>query len=156
MGRELRMVPKDWIHPIDAGDKHVPLHDGNGYRHTAATWLQDCIDWSNGMREERTKDVEEKFFWDYDGGPPMKQEHMLVDVPIEQRTHYMLYETTSEGTPCNNCPAFETLEALCAWAEMHASTFADYKASKEEWMRMLSDGFVSHTKDMGGIKMVFV
>lgn len=53
---------------------------------------------------------------------------------------YQLWETTSEGSPVS--PVFETLEDLCEWCEDNATTFADMKASKEEWMEMLNDDFV--------------
>lgn len=53
-----------------------------------------------------------------------------------------LWSNTGEGMPIS--PVFETLEKLCEWAEINATTFASYKATKEEWFKMLSDGFVSH------------
>lgn len=55
---------------------------------------------------------------------------------------FQLWETTSEGSPTS--PVFETLEKLCEWCEENATTFADFKVSKEEWVNMLSDGNVSH------------
>jgi hypothetical protein len=55
---------------------------------------------------------------------------------------YQLWETTSEGSP--QSPVFETLDALCAWCEKNATTFADHKATAEEWREMLDDGFVHH------------
>jgi len=55
---------------------------------------------------------------------------------------YQLWKTTSEGSPAS--PVFETLEALCEWAEVNATTFASCKATKEQWMEMLDEGFVSH------------
>lgn len=53
---------------------------------------------------------------------------------------YQLWETTSEGSPVS--PVFESLDALCEWAAEHATTFADCKATAEEWKKMLDDGFV--------------
>jgi hypothetical protein len=55
---------------------------------------------------------------------------------------YQLWETTSEGSPVS--PVFETLDALCAYAETHCSTFGSFKTSAAEWKRMLDDGFVHH------------
>jgi hypothetical protein len=55
----------------------------------------------------------------------------------------MLYETTSEGTPCFDCPVFATLDELCAWAEVHATTFADFKTTKERWREMLETDTVA-------------
>lgn len=55
---------------------------------------------------------------------------------------YQLWETTSEGSP--QSPVFKTLEELCEWCEENATTFAHFKASKEEWINMLNDDFVHH------------
>ena len=55
---------------------------------------------------------------------------------------YQLWETTSEGSPSS--PVFETLDALCEWCEDNATTFGSSKTSKENWKKMLDDGFVSH------------
>lgn len=55
---------------------------------------------------------------------------------------FQLWETTSEGSP--DSPVFETMEALCKWAEANATTFAHHRATKEQWMQMLSDEFVYH------------
>ena len=55
---------------------------------------------------------------------------------------YQLWETTSEGSP--NSPVFKTLEELCEWCETNTNTFARFKATKEQWMQMLSDDFVCH------------
>lgn len=55
---------------------------------------------------------------------------------------YQLWETTSEGSPVS--PVFATLDELCTWAEENATTFASFRATKEQWKQMLSDGFVCH------------
>ena len=39
---------------------------------------------------------------------------------------------------------FKTLDELCAWAETHASTFGDSKATAAQWKKMLGDGLVYH------------
>lgn len=57
---------------------------------------------------------------------------------------YQLWETTSEGSPTS--PVFDTLDELCAWAADNATTFGSFRASKEEWKRMLDVGFVQHTE----------
>lgn len=53
---------------------------------------------------------------------------------------YQLWETTTEGSP--QSPVFRTLDELCGWCAENATTFSSYKQSKEEWRRMLDDGFV--------------
>ena len=55
---------------------------------------------------------------------------------------YQLWNTTSEGSPIS--PVFETLDKLCEWCEVNATTFGKFKATKEEWKEMLQDGLVYH------------
>jgi hypothetical protein len=63
---------------------------------------------------------------------------------------YQLWETTSEGSPIS--PVFSTFEELCEWCADNASTFASFKATKEEWMKMLDDSFVYHQE--GNVIMI--
>lgn len=55
---------------------------------------------------------------------------------------FQLWSTTTAGHPLG--PVFETLEALCAWAAEHATTFGYKKATAAEWLAMLKDDFVHH------------
>jgi hypothetical protein len=55
---------------------------------------------------------------------------------------FQLWGTTGEGSP--QSPVFETFEQLCEWCAKNASTFASYKATKEEWMEMLGSDNVHH------------
>jgi hypothetical protein len=55
---------------------------------------------------------------------------------------FQLWETTSEGSP--QSPVFASLDELCGWCAVNATTFGSFKASAEEWRAMLDDGFVSH------------
>ena len=50
---------------------------------------------------------------------------------------YQLWETTTEGSPVS--PVFKTIDELSEWCEEHATTFADFKATKEEWKRMFKN-----------------
>jgi hypothetical protein len=79
VGREVRMVPRDWIHPKDRDGKPIPLLDVFEYN-------QDEIDegvndgWLNRYMPNYGLDVMPKF-------------------PEGSCTHYQMYETCSEGTP---------------------------------------------------------
>jgi hypothetical protein len=53
---------------------------------------------------------------------------------------YQLWEDCSEGSPVS--PVFASLDELCTWAAVHATTFADFKATREEWRKMLDGGIV--------------
>jgi hypothetical protein len=55
---------------------------------------------------------------------------------------FQLWEDVSEGSPIS--PVFATLDELCAWTADHATTFASFKATKEEWREMLDDDCVHH------------
>ena len=55
--------------------------------------------------------------------------------PDAERTHFMMYENTSEGTPIS--PAFETPEELARWlADTNASAFGNSGASYEAWLNI--------------------
>ena len=56
---------------------------------------------------------------------------------------YQLWGTTSEGEP--RSPVFETLDELCEWCAENDTVFADIKATRDEWKKMLGSDFV-HAK----------
>lgn len=55
---------------------------------------------------------------------------------------YQLWQNVSEGSP--QSPVFKTLDELSEWCSINATTFADFKASKDEWKAMLSNDNVHH------------
>ena len=143
MGREIRKVPPGWQHPPSdgtRGGRYKPLHYGAGGRFEtrARAWLAGCAKWEAGERPDYAGDDAPLFYWDWEGAPPSQEDYMLVGVPDSECTHFMLYESTTEGTP--QSPAFATLEEVAEYAAEHATTFASFKATKEEWLRMLSPG----------------
>lgn len=125
MSRQVRMVAKDWEHPKDRYGVHIPLDEG--YASDAdefmakanAEGLQSAIDWF---------------------GQAPDQEKYMPDWPEDERTHLMMYETTSEGTPIS--PAFETPEELARWlADNGASAFGNDTATYEQWLRVCRGGY---------------
>lgn len=58
---------------------------------------------------------------------------------------FQLWSTTTEGHPMT--PVFRTLDALCAHAAAHVTTFGEAKTSAAEWARMLGAGLVVHRED---------
>lgn len=132
MGREVRNVPADWKHPKNASGFFVPLFDG---------WAKRCADkaaWEDGSHPNRP--MFRDLTWEEFAGD-RKPEQYMPDWPEDQRTHFQLYETTTEGTPVS--PVFATMEALIDYAAEHCTVFADMKTSREEWGRMLGAGFVA-------------
>ena len=144
MGREVRRVPADWQHPKyteenapfeRAVGRYIPMFDG-GYAEAAAEFLEKAN--SEGLEEAL----------DYFGSAPKREEYM-PDWPEAERTHFVMYEDTSEGTPIS--PAFETPEALARWlADTGASAFADQTASYEAWLRIANGGFAPSAIMIGG------
>lgn len=55
---------------------------------------------------------------------------------------YQMWETTSEGSPSS--PVFATMDELCVWCAEFATTFGSFKATAEEWRKMLDADFVYH------------
>ena len=119
MGREIRRVPADWEHPVREGTKRlIPLYDG---------YTQDLKDFADKIESDGLV-----YALDYFGGGPLKDDYM-PDWPKEERTHYMMYETCSEGTPIS--PAFLTPEELARWlADTGASSFGGMTSTYEEWL----------------------
>ena len=126
MGREVRMVPKDWQHPKDERGRYKPLH-GRSY----------AIDAEEFMEKAKTEGLQEAIDW---FGQAPDQNDYMPDWPAEERTHYMMYEDTSEGTPIS--PAFATPEELARWlADNGASSFGGETATYEQWLRVARGGW---------------
>ncbi len=114
MGREVRRVPSDWAHPRRPDGGYIPLYGG-----------------SYKIAVEDAKKYEEDLP-DYDDYMP--------DWRDEERTHYQMYEDTSEGTPIS--PVLESPEVLARWlVDNEASAFAGQTASYESWLRVANGGF---------------
>jgi len=168
MGREVRMVPADWQHPKYPADHHedykrgryVPLHEGGGYAERAAEWDEEWAQWQAGL--VRSYGGEEKWraktpdemgvrYTEYAGERPSPDDYM-PNWPAEQRTHFMMYEDTSEGTP--KSPAFETPEELARWlADTGASSFGHSTATYEQWLPICKGGWAPSAVVSGGVMM---
>jgi len=119
MGREVRMVPPDWQHPKDEQGNYIPM-----FKHFP--YCEEEID--EGLCEG----------W-LNGDPPHYNVDVMPDWDDTERTHYMMYENTSEGTPIS--PALATKEELARWlADNGASAFAKETATYEQWLAMIGDG----------------
>lgn len=55
---------------------------------------------------------------------------------------FQLWETTSEGSPVS--PVFATIEELCEWCAVNATTFGRDRATAEQWRKMLDEDFICH------------
>lgn len=129
MGREVRKVPPNWQHPKDDrdGSWYRPLFDGSDYQTRVASWNKAVAE--RGLQGAI----------DYEVNPPDANDFMPV-WPDSERTHYMMYETTTEGTPIS--PAFSTPEELARWlTESNASANGYEGASYESWLRVCKGGY---------------
>jgi hypothetical protein len=146
MGREVRRVPADWAHPKKADGEYEPLHDGLNRR--LADWDRDNAKWEEGFEEDfsttpfgwkpRAPERAAMTFEEWDGPRP-KAEHYMPDWPEAERTHWQMYESTSEGTPIS--PVCASPEELAHWlADNGASAFADMTATYEQWLATIQSG----------------
>lgn len=140
MGREVRRVPLDWQHPDGCS-----LFDG--YNAAVAEWDEGKIQWDKGFVQDYSTfpvvswkpldgvDTECRSFEEWHGERP-KQEDYMPDWSAEERTHYQMYETTSEGSPIS--PVKASPEELARWlADNNASAFAGMTCTYEQWLNMI-------------------
>ena len=156
MGRVVRMVPADWQHPRDEEGRYRPLL-GGAWSVEHADWLEARTQWENGFREkyfgegERwvAKDADHTgTYTEYSGGIPNPDDYM-PEWSDAERTHLMMYEDTSEGTPIS--PAFETPGELARWlADNNASAFGSSGASYEQWLATVKAGWAPSAVATGG------
>ena len=136
MGREVRRVPADWQHPKNEFDRYNPLYPGERYQANATGFMEKAN--AEGLQEAI----------DWYGQAPDQNDYM-PNWPASERTHYMMYEDTSEGTPIS--PAFATPEELARWlADTGASSFGKDTASYEGWLRVAKGGWAPSAVSIGG------
>lgn len=148
MGREVRRVPADWQHPKEWNEyrqrfEYRPMHDSSSFEDADSEWMEGWRNWQRGLQDDGKTpiDAEDRgrcYTW-YAGPRPSPDDYM-PDWPAEQRTHFMMYEDMSEGTPIS--PAFETPEELARWlADNGASSFGNSTATYEQWLSVARGGW---------------
>jgi hypothetical protein len=148
MGRILRKVPANWEHPKNDNGSYKPMFD-KFYGDALNEWIENNKKWENGTHEDLIKNPKLKdeypFYAMWNGNPPDVEYYHTKKYNEEELTHIQLYQTTSEGTPISPVFKANELDKLCEYAAENCTTFASFKASKEEWYRILSDDFVHTT-----------
>ena len=165
MGREVRMVPKDWNHPRYTSNDEIthdrpyligryqPLFerpvDDDTLEKEIAEWDKNNEEWNNGMawdwlsRSFKPKEgsaLNYETYAEWAGDRPNPDDYMPQFSP-ESATYLQMYETTSEGTPIS--PPMPTPESLARWlADNNASAFGGMTATYEEWLSACKIGWV--------------
>lgn len=120
MGRDVRRVPANWEHPKNEKRNFIPLHDSFPYN-------EEEIE--QGLREGWLED-----------NPPHYGCNVMPDWPEVERTHYQMYETTTEGTPIS--PVMESPEVLARWlVDNNASACGEMTATYEQWLATIKRGW---------------
>lgn len=144
MGRELRRVPENWEHPKDENGRYIPMFNIY-YGDVLKEWLEGNEKWENGTHPDLACNPELKeeypFYAMWDSFPDPKH-FQIKKYSEEELTHIQLYENTSQGTPKSPIFPKEDLDKLCEYAAENCTVFGYRKTTKEEWKRMLSEGFV--------------
>jgi hypothetical protein len=105
------------------------------YAEARQQWIDGFLAWHGPGGEPQREEYD---YWEWVGDPPQR-EFFMPGWTKEERTHYQMYETTSEGTPIS--PVMATPEQLAAWlAENDASAFGNMTATYEQWLKIILRG----------------
>lgn len=144
-GREIRRVPSDWKHPLRDGEtwttfpgphaRFQPQHEAEKpYVELLREYLAEYEKWERGERPDTDNARACTHYHEYAGGPP-NPDFYSPYWPAEQRTHYQMYECTSEGTPIS--PVFATPEEVARWCvDNGASIFGRDTTTYETWLNI--------------------
>lgn len=159
------MVPANWKHPKRKSEYsgetvYVPLLEpalGGGYSADAQEWDEAWEMWQKGLSRAYgggpswvpvDPEYSHMRYTEYSGPRPSPDDYM-PNWPAEERTHFMMYETTSEGTPIS--PAFATAEELAEWlAATNASSFGSMTATYDQWLSTIKRGSAISVVMAGG------
>lgn len=149
MGREVRKVPKDWKHPKEHDGSYIPLF-GRSHAAELAQWQKDRYAWVERLDPDlEAKGLYDKYTFEEWDGPAPDPVHYMPNWPEEERTHYVMYEDTSEGTPLT--PGFKTIEELARWCADHGvSAFGSMTATYEQWLATCKKGCAPSLIIQGG------
>jgi hypothetical protein len=129
-------VPANWNPPRDQ-----PHYDED--------YATAVVEWKSGYEKWKTAPESTCEYWDWAGNPPEERYYRPKWTDAE-RTHFMMYETTSEGTPIS--PAFPSPEELAHWlTDNGASAFAGQTATYEEWLRVCRGGWAPSAVVIPGV-----
>jgi len=133
MGREVRMVPPNWKHPIGDRGYLQPMHDEN-FEEALAEWKNGQAAWEAGTHEDFAEYGEDTSWEDWAGEEPEPEYYRPWKA--EEATWYQLWETVSEGTPVT--PPFATKEELADYLVNVGEDFG----RRQTWPREAADNMM--------------
>ena len=133
MGRELRRVSEGWEHPRDPNGSYRPMHD-ESFDEAVDEYFGEYHLWLKGEAQyQRDSERTPQAFVRYYGGSP-DEEYCRPNWPDEERTHFQVYETVSEGTPVS--PVLPSKEAVIEWWVNEGDSFSGRlsREAAERWV----------------------
>lgn len=145
MGRELRMTPKNWEHPRNGNGDYIALLSGD-YKKLFKEYKEGLNQWQKGYRDDfdgglqlKEADEQDMSYKEWAGERPYKVDYM-PQWKDEEKTHFQMYETCTEGTPIS--PVMDTPEGLALWLEDNkASSFGSMTATYDQWLSAINSGY---------------
>lgn len=150
MGREVRRVPANWDHWKHSDQ---PLFDG--FNKAIARWEEGSTNWAKGLyldHKNQWSPIPDEYkhysYNEWDGNRPDPANYM-PDFDESERTHYQMYENTTEGTPIS--PVLASEDELIDWlVDNKASAFSGSIGDREFWTNVVkrnSGGLLVLTKN---------
>jgi hypothetical protein len=126
--REIRKVPENWTHPTDTNGEFIPLFDDTfdaAYKY----WADGLQKWMAGKPSKPTDEWQStvRSYILFEGVCP--DANSCADYKGQKRSHYVLYDVQSDGTPLT--PAFASLDQLKEYL-VNAGSKLDGKYTPEE------------------------
>ncbi len=128
MGREIRMVPPNWKHPLNEHGHSKPMLKGS----FETAWIEWLADFDRIRAGNMTK-FESKFYTslaDWAQNHPCPQSNDYCPWNEYEATWFQVWETVSEGTPVS--PPFATKEELISYLAKNGDDW-DKERGKPGW-----------------------
>ena len=159
MGREIRRVPPNWMHPKYTQENAPGPSRIGEYRDcydetfddALAKWIEGYQMWKAGTHRDQlspTCPTDGLEFYEWEGGPPNPLHYRAAFT--EEPTWFQVYQTVSEGTPVS--PPFATLLEVVEYLVQHGE-YGGSPVSRAYAEQFVKDGWaVSMVRDSAGIR----
>jgi hypothetical protein len=122
--REVRPVAIGWEHP------RLPGTYSNGKPRYRGLFSREDLRWRLEWNAAHPDDE--------DAAEDIDLDEYMPEIPEGEPFAWVLYETTSEGSPVS--PPFATLEELADWCEGNATVFGPLRWTRDEWLASFNAG----------------